>query len=344
MHGISLAAALATAALAAATPALGSVAPLEPRPSRADEYAEGFTFVADLADGSYAFVQLSMTNIGPGSGNGACRALVARPGKPTWTAGKRYARDDWGYDKATHTLSMGQCRARAVPQQDVQLASLDPVAPQGLAPGLEVVAPFPEGEVVLRFTRGPRSQQLQAIRIDKGRFHHEVLVQASPVQATLRLGGGAAVELTGGGYADHTHSMVPPVTVAKSWVRFRALREAPHTVLLGREGTDGVFLPVYLWREGAAPEDLKAYALTRAGTGMASRWTVALGPAGGAPLATVKSGALLVRSAPLEEAGMFAGLVRPYFGSPVTYTFRATLERPGARPLAGLLEVTVQEE
>ena len=62
-----------------------------PEPLPGDEYAETFTFVADLDDGTYVQLQLAVTNLGPGAGTGLCRALVKRPGAAPWTRSARTA-------------------------------------------------------------------------------------------------------------------------------------------------------------------------------------------------------------------------------------------------------------
>lgn len=47
---------------------------------------------------------------------------------------------------------------------------------------------------------------------------------------------------------------------------------------------------------------------------------------------------LLVRSAPLEDlSGMLAALLRPIFGSPVTFVYRATLQVEGEADVPGIL-------
>jgi hypothetical protein len=46
----------------------------------------------------------------------------------------------------------------------------------------------------------------------------------------------------------------------------------------------------------------------------------------------------------VEEYGALSGVLRSVFGSPVTYTLRAVLERPGSAPLPGIMEVSLQRE
>ena len=91
----------------------GASAVLEPLPSTSDNYGESFTFMVDLDDGTFISAQFSVTNLGPGSRNGVCRATVVRPGRKAWTPQVKVDSDEWGYDAATSTLRMGPCTLHA---------------------------------------------------------------------------------------------------------------------------------------------------------------------------------------------------------------------------------------
>ena len=58
---------------------------LEPLPSKNDNYGESFSFTVDLDDGTLITVGFSVTNLGPGSRHGICRATVMRPGRKAWS-------------------------------------------------------------------------------------------------------------------------------------------------------------------------------------------------------------------------------------------------------------------
>lgn len=298
----------------------------EPEPAKSDSYGESFTFSLDMDDGSFLQVQLSVTNIGPGARTGICRATVRRPGEKTWTPQVRVGEKEWKYDAATRALRMGPCTFQVTDT------------------GTLVEAPLDKGLVrfELPVKPEPRSPKDSEVVVGEGRYRHEVLVPFSAVEVTLRKPGASEPELLeGGAYGDHTRSTVPPAKLARRWLRFRALRGASRLVLLAREGQDGRFGPVYLWQEGSEPRTFERFELSRTGTKLKTAWAASLASEGG-PL-KLRSTALLHRSAPVEELGMFAGLVRPMVGSPVTYVLRAVLERPGQKPLEGLMEVSLDE-
>src|SRR4051812_40265043 len=83
---------------------------LRPQVRSSELYGEMFTFVSDLDDGTYVLLQLAVTNLGPGSANGLCRALVVRPGQKPWTDDIRVGHDDWHWTGGPEEkLSVGTC-------------------------------------------------------------------------------------------------------------------------------------------------------------------------------------------------------------------------------------------
>ncbi|NBD10351.1 hypothetical protein [Corallococcus silvisoli] len=293
-----------------------------------DRYGESFTFVADADDGTYVTVTLSVTNIGPGSRTGICRATVLRPGKPTWAPQSRMGAKDWSYAPATDTLTLGACTARATDE------------------GLSVEVLLDNGRVKLEYARKPSpwSPEGSVVEQGKDRYRHEVLLGASPVKVTLQVPKTEAVTLTGGGYVDHSRSTVAPAKVARRWVRFRALKGPQNAVVLGREGQDGGYAPVYVWEDKGPALLLESFTLTRTGEKEKSTWRAELTDRDGKPALTLRGTTLLQRSAPVESLGMLGGLVRPVVGSPVTYLLRGVMERPGKAPVDGLMEVTLEGE
>jgi len=307
-------------ALAAPLPALAEPQ-LLPAESRRDEYAETFTFLADLDDGGYLQVQLAVTNIGPGSGTGICRALVTRPGAAAWTAHERVRRSGWRHaaDAAGETLTVGPCSARTGERTTVRAE---------LA-GRTVELTFPE----------PLRERAAATTVELGdRSYRATVLQAfTPVE--VRLGGfDAAGPLGGGGYADHSRSDVPPTKLASGWVRFRALRPPHRLLLLGRRTAGGGYQPAWIWREGGAPWPLQGLGLARA-PGQPAGWRVALP---GQPEGELASEALLFRHSPAQELGALGALVGAVMDLPVTRTYRARLG--GAAPVEGILEITTVGE
>lgn len=304
----------------------GAGALFQPEPASSDNYGESYTFSADMDDGTFLQVQLSVTNLGPGTRTGICRATVKRPAEKAWTPQVRVGEKEWKYDAAEGVLRMGPCTLKAT------------------ASGTRVEAPLDKGLVRLDYALkpAPASPDGSEVAVGEARYRHEVLVPFAAVEAELKVPGASASEqLEGGGYADHTRSTVAPAKLAKRWLRFRALRGGTRLVLLAREGLDGRFGPVYLWQEGSAPRTYPRFELRRTGKKLQTAWEASL-PGEEGPL-KVRSTAQLLRSAPVEDLGMLGGLVRPVVGSPVTYLLRAVLERPGQPALEGLMEVSLDE-
>jgi hypothetical protein len=314
-------------AAALSLPSVGVAgAALEPTPSSSDNYGESFTFIGDLDDGTFVLVQLSLTNIGPGSHTGICRATVLKQGQRAWTPQKKVGSGEWRYDAATGTLRVGACSARS-------------------AGGVtRVDAPLDGGRVVLEYAQElqPTSPGDSDVEVASARYRHEVTLAFSRLTATVQRPKAAEQSFTGGGYADHSRSTIAPAKLAKRWVRFRALRGGERLVLLAREGQDGEFGPVYAWEEGTQPRPLEHFTLARQGEKERSVWKVELFGGESQAAMVLRSTSLLQRSAPVEDLGVLGGLVKPVVGSPVTYLHRAVLEQPGKAPVAGLMEVTLE--
>lgn len=311
-------------ALLAPLLASASGAVFQPTPDKSGNYGESFTFSTDMDDGTFIQVQLSVTNLGPGSRTGICRATVKRPAEEPWTPSKRVGSGEWSYDAAEGVLRVGPCTLKATET------------------GTLVEAPLDKGLVRLSFAEKPTplSPEGSEVVVGEARYRHEVLVPFSEVEALVRRPGDKTPELLeGGGYGDHTRSTVAPSKLAKSWLRFRALRGERRLLLLAREGQNGGFGPIYVWEQGGEPRTHERFALKRTGKKKQTAWEATVD--GGAM--TVRSSGLLLRSAPVEELGVLGGLVRPVVGSPVTYLMRGVLERPGQEPLEGLLEVSLDE-
>jgi hypothetical protein len=305
----------------------GAGAVLEPLPSANDNYGESFTFMADLDDGTFVSAQFSVTNLGPGSRHGICRATVLRPGRKAWTPQVKVDSDEWGYDPATNTLRMGPCTLHG-------------------SSGTFISVPLDNGLLSIALSETPVAQSPPGSEVVVGnaRYRHEVLVPFSTAKVSLRLpGADGMLELSGGGYGDHSHSTVAPAKLARNWVRFRAVRGGANVLLLAREGFDSGFGPAYLWASGKEPLLLERFELRRRqdGDSKTTGWDADLSGAGGA--VTLRSTSLLLRSAPVQDLGLLGSLVKPVVGSPVTYIMRAVLARPGQPDVRGVMEVTLDE-
>lgn len=309
------------------SPASTGGARLKPAALAAENYGETYTFLGDFDGGTYAQVQLSVSNLGPGSGHGFCRALVVPNGGTAWTASDRVGSDGWHHRVADggEMLQVGPCRVRSGASGVQVVATLD-----GRELRLEF-PPLPAGE------KPPRNE----LAVGGGTHVTEILYPGVKVTASLRKRGEQPTRLAGNGYADHSLSTVEPRALAKRWVRFRALRGGTQLLLLGREATDGSFAPLWLRGGDGRYTELERFTLARSASDGKPAFVASV--TGSKPL-ELRSGALLFRHAPVEELGLLASVVKPFAGSPVTYTYRATLKGAGDEPIPGILEVSLAEE
>jgi len=172
-----------------------------------------------------------------------------------------------------------------------------------------------------------------------GRLYRSWILQA-PGPVAVRLDGfGATVGLAGGGFADHSRSNVPYRKLARSWVRFRALRGDRPVVVLARQAPDGSWGPAWVRRGDTAPQPLTGVQVARPGGGGGFKVALAGEHAG-----MITGGHTLYRFASLSELGLLGRMVAPFVGNSVTYTQRATFSPPGEPPIDGILEVSVFEE
>lgn len=298
---------------------------LAPTLSTDDNYNEHFTFVGDMVDGGYLWMQLTVTNLGPGSGHGSCRVVAVRPGMPAWSVSQRLGSGEWSHDAATDTLTMGNCSAK-LGAQPVVRATLD------------------GGRAELRFA-GPATPATPHAAIAVGNHRHATtwLLPFASATALLQLPGRQPVTASAGGYAEHTRSNVPPRTLAKRWIRFRATRGGTKVILLARQDLDGRLQPAWIATQGKPAVRFDQLQLQRGGTKAAPTWKIDLSTGGKST--QIVSNSLLVRSAPMEEFNrLVAAVMRPIVGSPVTFVHRATLQVPGEGPTPGILEILEDDQ
>ncbi len=318
--------AVLTAALCAPVVA-GATTWLRPLFLKRSTYGESFTFIADLDDGSYLQLSMSITNLGLGSTRGLCRALVIPAQGPPWNGSAHFgiAAVKWT-DGEVERLSVGTCSAWV----------------EAVTSGAEVHL---EGGTV-RLVFGDRIQLYSPrdtiFSVGEGRYQTEVLLYRAPVSGTLTLPGQPPRDISGAGYLDHTRNTVPPKDLASRWIRFRALRGAKGLLLLGREGHDGHFAPLWACRGTGRCREYQSFRLKRDGPEKAPSFRVDV--VGAEETILIRSGRLLYRDAPIEALGVAGKLVTPFTGSPVTYVYRATATDTANPPVDGILEVELSGE
>lgn len=320
-----LAALALTAGLAWSEPA--GAGDLRPGLLRRATYGESFTFIADLDDGGYVQLTLSVTNLGPGGTKGLCRGLVVPAQGAPWRASDRFARDAIAYDEGPpERLAVGPCR----------------VTVRDDATGVEV--PLEDGHVHLELAARParRAGREATVAVGEDRYRTEVLLYRVPARAEIALPGRPRQTAPGAGYADHSRGTIAPRELAARWVRFRALRGPTALLVLGREGHDGRFGPLWACRGEERCGGGDAFRVERSAGARAPAFRVEVDGAG-APL-ELRSGALLYRDAPVEDLGVLGKLVAPFTGSPVTYVFRGRARDGDGPEVDGILEVELAGE
>ncbi len=322
-HGLLPALAAALLCVAASRPA-GAAGLLEPTLLEPRSYAESFTFVADLDDGTYVQAQLAITNVGLTSGRGACRAVVVAPGRDPWRAARVVDRDDWRYDAApSPVLAVGPCRATAT------------------ADALSIEARLEDGSVAVTLRRAARrvAPPDHEVRTSSGFYDVELLVPWAAAEVTLAVPGAPARVASGRGYADHSRSTTMPGDLARGWVRFRALGGDCPALLLLRLPPGGGPARGWLWQGDteADPRPIEGRVALPDPDRPGSSFDLGIGELA----LRLWPRALLVRSAPAEEFGVLGRLVSAWIGLDVTTTHRTTIEGlPGCGRTDGILELS----
>ncbi|MFO0724765.1 MAG: hypothetical protein U1E65_13370 [Myxococcota bacterium] len=294
---------------------------LKPLALSSDNYGESYSFIADLEDGGYLLLQLGVSNVGPGSGHGICRALYVAANAGPWTANTIVGSGDWGFkdEGGEERLSIGPCDARIGKD-----ATTIRVPLEGARMELKI-----EGRPASIMPPGAH------MKIAGGQHRSEIWFPAAKAEATIQPKDGEAKQVKGVAYGDHSCSDVDPGKIAKRWVRFRALRAEVPVLILGREDPSGAFGPVWM-RSGADFSQLTRYEVARSGDKAKPALTINL--SAGDKKLEIKSERFLFRYAPVEEIGAIGSIIAPFVGAPTSFTMRATLT-DGDKKIPGLLEV-----
>lgn len=325
--GASAVAAMALAATAVAGTTPPKPGPLEPALRAEETYTESFVVLADLADGTYAKVQLGVSNAGPGDHHAACRVLITRPGAEPWTAEAVEKRDGWRFDGGdAAALSVGPCRATA-------------------GEALVVSAPLGGATFELTLEAAPR-QVRRTVHEAGGKddfYWLEVLVPWAKARAKLARPGEPVKTLSGFGYADHSRATALPGKTARRWVRFRGFEADDARVVLVRFPPKSEVATGFVWKgPHTEPGAVTRAQVSEGRTGRGS-WRVMVDGDGGPWRLTTRE--LLWRDAPLESRGFVGAMIGSVVGNPVTYTYRATLEEQKTRrEVRGIFEVTTLED
>jgi len=300
---------------------------LRPLFSKRGSYGESFTFIADLGADGYVQLSIGVTNLGPGPTKGLCRAIVSRPQVSPWRASTRVARDavNW-VDGNEERLTVGSCSTWIDSSRTGAEVHLD---------GGTIRLTFKERAL-------PRFPHNEVIPIGGERYQTQILLYRTPVDAELSLPGQPAHTASGQGYCDHTRSTVKPKNLAKSWIRFRALRGRRGLIVLGRQGFDDQFAPLWACQDTTHCRDYQSFRIEREKTEGSPRFRIQVQAATQDGI-DIRSGQPLYRDAPLEDLGLVGKLAKPFVGSNVTYVYRGSATIGTGSPIEGVLEVEMAE-
>lgn len=294
-------------------------ASLEPKRLSDEAYAETYTAVAALQDGSFALLQLLFTNAGFGSNRSACRALWVPKGG-TGTNASANA-DEWSFDPASDTLAVGACSLSAS---------------QG---GIRFTAKLEGLEMTLqsRQARRPTTPPDNKISVGSKFYEADLIVPRADATLTVRAQGRQHTS-TGAMHLDHSRSNTLLPKVADCWMRFRGFSGAPPVLLQVRVPPGGGTPVGWSWPLNTAkPAGAAAGGSTVGITdGGQHRFSVA-GPAG---TYTVTPTRQIYRYRPTEAYGMVGKLAAPWIGDPTTTTYAAQAETPSGASVTGILEVS----
>ncbi len=313
-----------------------AAAVFSPTPVDAKTYAESFSAMALLGDGTYVHATLMVSNIGMRAGRGMCKVQIMKNGRHTAHEAMVDAKD-WHHAKATAdtaaALHMGPCTATASAHQVIFDMSL------------------PDAHVKLTFNQGAHPVQPPGHPVEANQrfYESEILVPFSSVELSLGDGKAPPVLSQGSGYVDHSRSTTLPADLGYGWLRFRGFAPGCAKLLLIRyvrpaQGAHSPVLAAYTWREGsAAPVEVAAAQASLPAVDTAPEHLRVSLFSGKQHLATLTAQSALLREAPLEGYGLMGRVLGSIIGSVVTETFAATLEDPkgvgACKQLRGILEV-----
>ena len=288
---------------------------LQPVPLSEESYAETYTAVASLDDGSFVLMQMLFTNAGFGDRKGACRALWVPPGAKGINASASVDRDGWSYDGSNDTLTVGPCTLGRSGSGLQFAARLD-----GISVTLDV-----DGRAGK--TRAPDH------RIDAGGgFHESDIVVARADARPVGQAGGRSQDQRGAVPLDHPldHAVAEggELLDALPWLRGEFPHVAAGASAAIRRGSPGMVL-------------VPGPACPLCGGGIIGCPRSIRGGMPGMTVGShaVKATGMIYRYRPTEAYGAVGKLAAPWIGDPTTTTYAASADGPTGR-LTGILEVS----
>ncbi len=294
---------------------------LEPQLADSETYGESFTAVADFKDGTYALVQLFVSNAGLGDQKAACRIMVLRPqGKP-FNRGERVTKNEWAYEETSNTLRVKDCSLTTNSQKTIfQAVIRDASVTLDIdAPAKRVVPPG------------------HTIRTEDGQYRISMLMPWAKVRARIQMPGFTNRRMDGFVYLDHARSTLLLPDVADSWYRFRGFYGPTPTLVEVRYGPKGESPKGWYWASpDTHPRPVSGQILRNID---ADKIGLKVPTDKGHMIITTERSLYVYR--PTRQYGLMGKLVKPWVGDPKVTSFRAKMTLPNGSVIRGVLEQTV---
>ena len=190
-------------------PAKPSTRDFVPNVTEEEAYTERYTFKITPDTGGHIDIDLTLSNLGWGDGNGAARVKVERPNEPTYAFSKKVSRDEWTSNEESLDLSIAGTRLKAINANSFEIEHVNGDTTLSLKFQNNVPAWMPgRGRIDVK---------------DGGYFKFHVLAPRATVTGKLvHEGETYEITSTAGTYADHTATNVAPFDLATRFSYFRA--------------------------------------------------------------------------------------------------------------------------
>lgn len=307
--------------VAGMSPDVAAAPILQPSVLPDEAYAETYTAVASLNDGSYILAQLLFTNAGMGDGKAACRGLWVPPGKEGVNASLNVSSGEWAYDAGIDTLTVGTCQLGAS---------------RG---GLRFQAELSGLTLDLRIEQGPQSIRPPDHRVDlSGSFYSsDLVVPRSSVRATVTTPSASWTE-SGHVHLDHSRSNALLPKIAGCWMRFRGFVGASPMLAQVRIPANGDGAVGWTWTlSDGEPTPVRDGQIEISNAGSTSP-VVTMNHAQGA--VRIQAQNQIYRYRPTEAYGALGRLAAPWIGDPTTSTYSAKATNGAGETIHGILEVS----
>jgi len=293
-------------------------------------YSETFSFFLDAKDGTYFFVQMGVSNIGPGDKKGLCALLIVKPNTKAIYHSQILDEDEWLYraGRITELFQVNACQLKRNLNQNK----------------IKFTTKYDGMRYELVFDEEIKKQKIphELFHNINNNYRSEILIAKSNGILKIRKGG-SVENIKGMGYMDHTITVALPQDIARKWIRFRSINQTNPIVMLAHLPSDkNLSSKAFMWRNTMHHYNEISSFIDKTQSRNDKifgnvNWTFHINRF------SVMPGNLLYRNAPLENSGWIGRLIAPITGNPVTWIYRAILQIDNGESINGILEVSMVE-